>query len=254
MPVASSRWSRSQAAGSPMRWVRGTRTPSRVRWASRSPLVEYWSARVSPSAPRGTSARTAAPSPVWAGTAIQSALCAQGTEVWTPSRTHSEPSDRASTPSSAGSWPVRPCAAAVRTRVPRPAPGSRAADSSRPPYAWTAMAVAQCSSSGTRASTFAASRSTRQSAMASSPAPPCSSARTRPSRSDPARRAHSGRSKSSATAPGVSAGLGTPSGETPANTALAASTAACCSSVKVKSTASPPGCPPERAGSRPAPI
>ncbi len=250
VPVASSWRSRSQAPGVSMRWLAGTRTPSRASSASRSPLVETCSARVRPSAARGTSASTASPSPVWAGTAIQSAPCAHGTAVWTPSRVHCVPSRRAVTESSAGSWPLRPWAAAVRTSVPRPDSGSRAAASSGLPWAWTAMAVAQCSSSGTRASTFAASRSTRHRAIASRPAPPCSSARTRLSRSDAASLAHSGRSKSSATAPGVSAGLGTPSGATSAKTAFAASTAACCSSVKVKSTA----CPPARTGSPSGPV
>nr|WP_248297898.1 hypothetical protein [Streptomyces sp. S1D4-11] len=46
----------------------------------------------------------------------------------------------------------------------------------------------------------------------------------------------------------MTAGLGTPSGATPPNTAFAASTAACCSSVKVKSTVLSSHAPTHRPG------
>ncbi len=72
--------------------------------------------------------------------------------------------------------------------------------------------------------------------MASRPAPPYSASSSRLSRSASASRAHRAWSYVSATAPRVRAGLGTASGATEENTPFAASAAACCSSVKVKST------------------
>ncbi len=241
VPVVSRDRSHSQAPAASITSWASARAPSSRTSARRSPLVETWSARVTPARPGSTRARTVRPSAVWAGTAIRSAACAQGTADCTPFSTQPEaaepaPSGRAATARSAGAWPVLPLAAAVRTNSPRTARGSSSAARARSPYRPTVIATAQLSSSGTLASTLADSRRTRQRATGSSPAPPYSSGSVRPSRSEAASAPQSLRSMSSATAPGVRAGLGTSSGATPEKTARAASTAARCSSVKVKST------------------